>query len=155
MKKYSIALLLAFVSVITFGQKKKVIPGTDSLLASSQYVFKLQNVLPMNGRTIFVTGGFELRLNKDTLSSYLPYYGRAYIAPINPGDAGLNFISTDFNYSIFASAKDGWDISFKPKESRNINSMRLHVSSTGYASLSVSFNDRQPISYDGYISRLD
>ncbi|MBS1567683.1 MAG: DUF4251 domain-containing protein, partial [Bacteroidetes bacterium] len=67
---------------------------------------------------------------------------------------GIQFTTTSFEYTVTPRKKSGWDISIKPKENRDVVQMNLSISETGYASLQVTSNSRQAISYNGYITAV-
>lgn len=123
-----------------------------SLIESKQYVFKAQTALPSRGRTRPLNTEFDLRVSGDSLISYLPYFGRAYSAPINPSQGPLNFTSTDFDYKVSDRKKGGWDIDIRPKDVQDPRQMSLRVFDNGSASLTVTSNNRQPISFNGFIT---
>jgi hypothetical protein len=62
-------------------------------------VFVAQNVYPATGRNINLTTTYVIRLAADTVIADLPYFGRAYVAPMNPSDGGIHFTSTKFSYT--------------------------------------------------------
>ena len=99
-----------------------------------------------------VTGdNYSLRLSGDSLFSFLPYFGRAYSAPFPGTSGGYNFISTDFDYSAIQRKKGRWDILIRPKDVNDLREFFLTVSANGNASLKASSNNRQPITYNGYL----
>ncbi|MBO9151709.1 DUF4251 domain-containing protein [Chitinophaga sp. GCM10012297] len=123
------------------------------LIESRNYVFQVQAVLPMSGRTRQVTGdNYDVTVSKDTINSFLPYFGRAYSAPINPSQGGIQFISQQFEYDEKPGRNGGWDIVIKPKDVQDVQQFSLSVSDNGYASLQVTSTNRQPISYNGVIT---
>ncbi|MCC7401560.1 MAG: DUF4251 domain-containing protein [Chitinophagaceae bacterium] len=123
----------------------------NHLVHSGKYVFIAQYAIPMSGRTINLTPDNELIVSKDSLISYLPYFGRVYQAPMDPGESGTSFTSVKFNYKITKSKKDGWDIRMATKDQPDNYQLSLHISSAGYATLQVTNTFRQPISFNGYI----
>lgn len=123
------------------------------LISDRNYVFQAQSVFPMNGRTRQIGGeGYDLSVSKDTVNAYLPYFGRAYAAPIDPTKGGIQFISKDFEYTEQSGKKGGWEITIKPKDVRDVQQMYLTVSDDGYASLQVTNTNRQPISFNGIVT---
>lgn len=84
--------------------------------------------------------------------SFLPYMGRIYIPPVDPAEGPLRFTSTDFVYAEQLQKKGGWSISIKPKDVRTVREFMLNVSEDGYATLQVSSNDRQSVTFYGYIT---
>lgn len=128
--------------------------ATKKLVESQRYVFIPQSAMPLTGHVRQLTPDYSLVITKDTLDSYLPYFGRAYSAPINTTDGGIQFVSTSFEYTATPRKKSGWDISIKPKDAGDVQQMQLSVSETGYASLQVISTNRQAISFNGYITEV-
>jgi competence protein ComGC len=124
------------------------------LIDSQRYVFEAQTASPMSGRTKQLSFGYDLIVKKDTLESYLPYFGRAYTVPIGSGDGGINFKTADFEYTIKDAKKGGWDITIKTKTAQDVYRLTLSISKSGYATLQVSSNNRQAISFYGYIEEI-
>lgn len=118
---------------------------------AKKYTFVAQNAMPMRGRTIQLTSLHDLKITGDSVIAGLPYYGRAYSAPINPSDNGINFTSVSFDYKS-TYRKKRWEISIKPKDIQSVSEMNLIIYSNGRASLQVTSNNRQPISFNGVLS---
>jgi len=123
-----------------------------SLVDSQQYVFHAQTVNPMSGRQRFLTTDYTVIVSKDTIMTDLPYFGRAYSAPINPSDGGIRFTSTSFDYKVTPRKKGGWDITIQPKDARDVQLLILSIFDNGRADLRVNSINRQPISFNGYIT---
>jgi hypothetical protein len=123
----------------------------QKLVESKRFTFIARSASPMGGRFIQLTSLYDLKLSADTVKSDLPYYGRAYVAPLNPTESALRFTSTDFNYDIRERKKGGWDITITPKDAKDVRQMQMTVSENGYASLQVTSINRQPISFSGII----
>ncbi len=56
----------------------------QNLVNSKDFVFMAESASPMGGRTIYLTSAYSVWVSNDTLVIDLPYYGRAYSAPVNP-----------------------------------------------------------------------
>ena len=126
--------------------------GTADLINAQRYRFIAQTAIPMGGATRHLSGGdYDLTVSKDTVIAYLPYFGRAYSAPIGSGQGGIQFTSTKFDYVVTPTKKGGWDISIKPKDVQDVTQLNLSVSSAGYASLQVTSVNRQSISFNGEV----
>lgn len=149
---FLIALLVS--RQLVFAQK----PATEKELAiqtlvdNQQYVFYAESVSPMSGRQRFLTSDYTVEVSKDTVVSYLPFFGKAYAAPIGSTDGGIKFTSTNFEYKITPRKKGGWDINIKPKDVSDVQQLSLTVYKNGTAYLSVNSTNRQSISYNGHIS---
>lgn len=147
-----LTLAMTACSTAQSTQKSDASGKVAQWIENRKYVFEVQTVLPMSGRTLQMGGqGYDLVILEDTVRSWLPYFGRAFQAPMNPTDPPMQFVSTDFEYSQNTNKSGGWDIVIKPKDARDIQQMNLTVSQEGYASLQVLSNNRQPISYNGIV----
>ncbi len=125
-----------------------------NLISSKNYLFVARTALPMGGRAINLTSPYDLRISGDTVASDLPYFGRAFVAPINPSEGGIRFTSTDFNYSVRDRKKGGWEIAILPKDLKDVRQMLLTVSESGYGTLQIISNNRQQISYNGFMAEI-
>ena len=125
--------------------------GIETLIQTRHYIFVPQTVSPLRGGMRQLTSYYDLKVSKDTIISSLPFFGRAFTAPINSTEAGINFTSSTFDYSVSNRKKGGWLISIKPKDVNNVQQLMLSVSETGFATLQVTSNNRDPISFTGYV----
>jgi len=119
-------------------------------ILGKRYVFVPQSATPLQGSMRQLTAEYELKVLPDTINSFLPYFGRAYSAPIGASQSGISFTSTDFAYSITPRKKGGWDILIRPNKT-DVQKMYLSVSSNGSATLQVTSTNRQAISFYGNI----
>jgi len=127
-----------------------------ALIDAQNYVFEANYVIPQRGNSKSLTFGYDMVISKDTLTTYLPYYGQVTLAPTDATDGGIKLNTTNFSYEAKAAKKGGYEITIKPKDnfsqgSKDVRYMRLQVSATGYASLQVISNNRDPISFNGTI----
>lgn len=162
MKTRNILYKAAFFLLLTAGvlpqvQAQQVSTSTiskEALLERSilarQYTFHAQSAMPLGGRLIQLTTPYELTIKGDSLEVFLPYFGRAFVAPMDPTKSGIQFTSTDFEYTI-KEAKRGWNITITPNDVRDVRQLFLQVSESGMANLQVTSNNRQPISFNGRV----
>lgn len=147
--------LLSTTSMIAQDTKKQKQDEKEAaikaLVNAQRYSFEAQTALPLGMRGRQLTPGYELKVRKDTIEAYLPYFGRAYTATIGSNDGGIQFKTTDFKYTLTEAKKGGWNITIVPKNSGDTRQLTLYVSQAGYASLQVTSNNRQSISFNGYI----
>jgi hypothetical protein len=135
-----------------YAQNKTDDEATVSRIVTEQnFTFKAQTVMPTTGRTRQLTSNYDFTVAKDSVSSWLPYFGRAFQAPLDPSKGGIQFTSTDFDYST-GQRNDGWEITIKPKDTRDVQQVFLTVFKNGTATLRVSSISRQPISFGGFIT---
>lgn len=143
------AMVIAISSMPHAQQKETVIKNK---VEGRSYVFMAQSVSPMRGSMHQLTTEYDLRVSPDSIISWLPYFGRAFSAPVNASEGGIKFTSTNFNYTSVNRTKGGWDITIKPKDAADVNQLLLTVFASGSASLQVISNNREPITFNGYIS---
>lgn len=117
---------------------------------SRNFTFQAQSASPMRGGNINITMEYDVRITGDSVISYLPFYGRAYVAPMDPTDNPMRFTSTKFSYDS-KTQKNGYEIVIKPTDTKDVKQMRLSISENGYGTLSVTNLNRDPISFYGYI----
>ncbi|MDR2950851.1 MAG: DUF4251 domain-containing protein [Prevotella sp.] len=155
MKKFTIIILIATLGFSCKSgsslSKEETITSMTEKIESSSYTFIPQTALPTSGRSVNLNYSYSLKVSKDTISAYLPYFGRAYSAPISPDDNGIKFTSTDFEYSVSDKRKGMWDVNMMTKDTQRKFNLILRVGDTGYATLTVNENNRQPISFYGKI----
>ena len=125
-----------------------------SSIDAKTYNFIAQSASPLRGGLRQLTSTYDLRISKDTVVSNLPYFGRAFTAPINPSDGGLMFNSTSSQYSVKAGKKGRRDISFNTKQNSDTQHMTLTVFDNGFATLQVNSNNRDTITFNGYVSEI-
>ena len=147
-----ITSLLLFVLVTTAAaQDKKDESTIQQAVETKNFIFKASSATPQRGRIRQLTSEYDLIVRPDTIISFLPYFGRAFTAPINPSEGGIKFTSTDFAYSISKKKKSSWEIKITPKSVPDVTDLYLTVFDNGSASLRVSSINRTPISFNGYV----
>jgi hypothetical protein len=109
-------------------------------------------VSPMRGATRQLTSYYDITVSRDSLVSYLPYFGRAHVEPRDPTNIGFNFTSTKFEYTKTTTKKGGSDILIKPKDYTEVQNLSFRIFDNGSASLQVNSLNRDPISFQGYIT---
>jgi hypothetical protein len=129
-----------------------------AMLDARNYVFAANYVIPQRGSSRSLNYDYDVVVSKDTIKSYLPYFGQAHSAPIDPQDGGIKFTSTNFTYDVKQAKNGTYNITITPKEtqsetqgSKDVRYLRLSASTSGYASLQVISNNRDPISFNGTI----
>ena len=159
-------ILLSLFSVMLNGQDKKSrkekrekkeieFVKTDSLINSKVFVFKASKANSTGGGQIDLTTHIaELIINKDSVESYLPYFGRAYRASYG-GGSGIKFETVLTDYKVEKNSKKlNFIISFSAKTKDDNFQCSLSISYSGSATLSVNSNNRAFISYYGDIKSI-
>ena len=121
-------------------------------IETKTYTFVAEYAQPMRGGQKYLTSEYDLRVVKDSVIAFLPYFGRVYMdVPVYPTDDGVKFTSTKFDYTITPKKKGGWTITIKLNDVKRTSKLTLDVFTNGSASLQVISNTRDPISFSGYI----
>src|SRR5688572_1006534 len=145
-----VAALFIVLTSATHGQDLDA-AVVQKAVETKNFVFKAESASPQRGGFRQLTPEYELLVRPDTVVSFLPYFGRSYSAPVNPSDAGIKFTSMKYEYSVKNKKKNRWDITIKPGDVSDISDLNLTVFDNGRASLRVNSNNREAISFDGYI----
>lgn len=156
-------LFVLILSAVLIGCKTKVLTPEQQAKAdrytekieNREFTFHAMNASPQRGGSIPLTGTYYLEISGDTITAYLPYFGRSYIAPVNPRDIGVDFVSTKFSYDVNLKKNGVYEVTIVPQDLSKYElrglTMFLSLSNSGYGSLRLSFTNRQMISYYGNI----
>ncbi|HYQ57882.1 MAG TPA: DUF4251 domain-containing protein [Draconibacterium sp.] len=162
MKKIIIASILIFSIVAVNAQDKKLsrkerkaqrnamlTEQTTKLVDSKTWQFNADQMIPTGASSRNLTTPYNVVLKDGVVSSYLPYFGRAYTVDYGSTESPLTFDSPIEEYNIKDTKRDGYMIYFTANNKNDKIVFTLHVSSTGSASLSASSTNRQNISFNG------
>lgn len=159
-------MLFAVISFTVNAQTDKA--TTKRIVEAKNFTFIASTAMPMNsaeinsiltrmpgangGGNINLTGqNYDVRISQDSLVAYLPYYGRSFSAPMGRDDTGYKFTSTKFDFESKERKKGGWQISLNPKDTKESVRMSLTIGVNGYATLTINSNNKQSITYNGYL----
>jgi len=155
-------MVLAFINASTAQTSRQERKATEqaaikNMVDNNHFFFVANYAVPMTGGSKLLTSTYDLKVTKDSIIAYLPYYGQAYLAP-SPAetDGGIKFTTTNFSVTQKSGKKGGWEITIKPKDHditnwRDVQQMTLDISKDGYASLAVTSSNRDPISFEGNV----
>jgi hypothetical protein len=144
---YSILLLLIILAPIKGISQGSVKETVDS----KRFVFQAQSMTPLKGSMRTLTPGYTLKVSPDTITSDLPYAGRAFTAAYGSTDGGMKFKATDFDYTV-KKKKDGWTINIITKKVAGSPRVIISVFDNGNARIVISSSDRDSITYNGMIN---
>lgn len=150
---YMLLFALASFGIASAQDEKK--SEIYDLLQSKSFVFKAQTVIPAAGSSRHLTSDYDVRVTPESVVSYLPYFGRAYTAPLDPAKSGHDFTSKDYEYILKERRKGGWELTVKPRDVSDIRTMNFVVFSNGNATLQISSNSKQSISYSGAVANAN
>lgn len=154
-------ILASFLISFTLSQctssKKIVKLNSDeikNMIDSSQFIFVAERVTPMRGSSRYLTSSYSVTLKKDSLECYLPYFGRAFQAPIDPSKGGIQFTSTDFSYRANAKNERQWDVNIKPNDNSEVQQLNFSIFDNATANLNVVSTNRDPITFNGHVEKI-
>ena len=127
----------------------------EKMINDHSFIFVAERMDPLRGRSRILTSSYDVRVNNDSLVSYLPYFGRAYSAPIDPTNIGTQFTSTKFTYQINPAKNNQWRISIVPKDVQSIQELVFTIFDNGNTTLNVLSTSRDQISYTGYLKKVE
>jgi hypothetical protein len=161
--KYSRILLPIMVFTCLYGsaqtsadqEKQDKYAQLKRLIDSKKYHFHALSATSMKGRVRQLTTEYGLTLNNDSLNVDLPYFGRSYSADYAATDLSIQFNTSQFSYVADTTKKGGWEITIGPKNQPRANKIFMSVSASGYCTVQVTSNTRDPISYYGTINAFN
>jgi hypothetical protein len=148
------AIIVSFFSIGNLQAQETNEATLKTLLNSKTFIFKAQSAWPLQGTVVQLNPGFDVKVLGDSINTYLPYYGRSYSAGYNTNGGGISFTSSKFDYKLKEKEKGGWELVIKPNDAKEINQLIYSISTNGYATLQVTSNSRQAISFYGVIEKI-
>jgi len=125
-----------------------------ALIESGRYMFTVHSVQPSGSGTINVSAGYTLEAKDSIFIAQLPYFGRAYSASYG-GDGGIVFEASPEHLNITLNEKKRMvNVKFEIRGKNDKYDLYLSTGSSGYASLSINSQNRQPVTYSGIVSPL-
>lgn len=151
----SLLLFNSCGSTMSVAEKEKLATDVRAAVETGNFLFKATYAYPTGHRSIYLSPNFDVRVSSDKVGSYLPFFGRAYRAPMSPSEAGYRFTSTDFEYSFSQGSKSGqWDVVIKINDLNRPVTYRFDIWENGTARLNITDSDRQAISFQGELMPL-
>lgn len=83
-------ILLACGSSQTAAEKAQFAEEIENALEVPNFTFKATYAYPTGFKSIYLSPYYDVKVSEDTVRAYLPYYGRAYSASMDPREGGYN-----------------------------------------------------------------
>jgi len=153
---------LSLVIVSAFSQekteKKKKEEGKqenrrqiEMMINARDFIFEPRTAIPTGMRSVSLTGNRNyIKFQENLIDSYMPFFGQAYSGVAYSNDTGLSFKEKPEKFTVTKNRKT-FEISAVVKGESDVFRIFLIVGFDGNASLSISCNNRSPISYQGEI----
>ncbi|QDP85095.1 DUF4251 domain-containing protein [Chryseobacterium sp. SNU WT5] len=170
MKKLSniVTVFLSLILVVSCTTQSSMnSANVTALLQKAEFTFVAEHANPTNyevvnvmnslpsgsaSRMLNLDPGYTLEIKKEVLEVTLPYFGRMYRSNMDPQKNSYRFTSKDFTVTRSEGKKDSSIFTIKTEDQSNINSIIIEAYKNGKTYVSIDANDRQAISYDGYIT---
>ena len=108
---------------------------------------------PMRGRTVHVTSDYDVRIQNDSIFSYLPFFGRAYSVDYGGTESPMIF-EQPIEAFISTENKNGYSIEVHVRNRNDMLDFSFHVTESGSTTLTVNSVNRQSISYFGQLEKV-
>ena len=141
--------------------------AVESLLQKGEFTFVAERANPTNPEIVKVMAsipgnnsskmlnldsGYTIEIRKDELEVTLPYFGRMYTVNLDPSKNSYRFTTKDFTVDKKEGKKGSTVFTIVANDQQNIRNINMEVFKNGKTYVWIESNDRQSISYDGYIT---
>ena len=124
----------------------------NEIISNLDFKFSATYAFPQSYGSIYLSPYYDVAVSADTIKAYLPYYGRAYTAPMDSREGGIKFESTDFESEIKKGKKKGnWLVTIRTKDTSRPYALYFDLWDNGTGRLDVNDRDRQSISFQGTV----
>ncbi len=160
---YSLFIGLFFTSLAQESKKEAKIHKKETqyqelleVLKTKKYEFIGRRATAQRGTPIDLTTRTNyVRIHDDNANAEMPYFGRAYSGGYSNSDGGIKFNATMENYQFTQDDKKMKAmIKFKVKGEGDTYNCTFSMSSLDNVSLSILSNNKQGISYTGFLNPL-
>jgi hypothetical protein len=112
--------------------------------------FIAQFAHPMGGGSIHLTSEYTLDIEENNVTAFLPFFGRAYFVDYGSREGGIKF-SEEAQSFEWEKDRHGYRAMMEVKTPKDIYSLNFSVTTSGYATLDISSNNRQSIRFSGIV----
>ncbi|HET8803285.1 MAG TPA: DUF4251 domain-containing protein [Aequorivita sp.] len=153
----ALRIFSALIFLFVFGnaqaqdETEKKQSSLETLLNSQSFEFIANTAIPISGPTKNLVGSnYSITFSPEMVRSNMPFYGRAFSGMAYGRDKGMRFEGHPENYTVI-NAKNGYEVSAEVKGENDTYFISITTGNSGFATLSISSNDRGTISYQGEI----
>ena len=155
MKKLLFALIVAGAAVMTACSSqggRSTDPALEAAvkakIESGQYRVDVDRITPRKGRTFSLTTPYNIRISRDSIYSYLPYFGESY-SPVMGRQDGLIFDGPITGYKVTEGKRGAINVEFSARTFEDRYDYSLSVYPNGTSYLTVSPDRKSSVSFDG------
>ena len=157
MKYLIMGLLMSFLFVqCSTGNKLSTeeAANIEMLIKEHKFVFEAESIAPFRSPKKFLSSGYNVTVNRDTLSAELPFIGQSRMPAMDRDEAGTFFTTKNYNYKYEAGKRNNWFITLDVNDQKFTRQIIINVFSNGKASVDVYSNFRDPTNFSGYIRAI-
>lgn len=146
----AVMVLLVLPACSSLKTSPDIVNKVASKVDAKDYTVVVNMAHPMRMRPVFLTSEYDLKINGDSAIAYLPYFGVAHVAPMNPSEGGIRFSGPMTDYNVQQNKSKGqWDVRFKIRENQMLYNVLIRLYQNGKATIDVNPYDKDMISFDG------
>lgn len=158
-------IILQCISFNSFAQDKKSEKRekiaeqekmVKELLNSGAFGINVNRILPANGSSIHSNDGYFLKIKGDTISCYLPYFGKSRSPLIDPSNLRIEISNQKVKIKKSEMKKGGYSYKFTGNTDKTGEAFdfRITIYFSGSSTISVTPSLREFISYHGTITNI-
>ncbi len=146
-----LALVFASCAPLTKAQEAELQAKVKQAVEGKKFRIAVNYVNPIKFQSRALSSEYDFAIKADSAFSYLPYFGESYggSAAYDSNDGGIKFKEPMQEYKLSGNEKKGYEMSFRIKSPRDSYQIFLSVSTTGYASISITPTQSSQINYNG------
>ena len=129
-------------------KEKVVLNLIHEMLQDTTFVFNATDMMVRGGGNVSLGYDCDVQVNKEIVTSYLPFIGKAYNISTDIQNSGLDFTLPLQDY-YFQKKRSGFRAGFKVNNNLDLMNFTFYISKTGYTTLTVGSTRRQSISFYG------
>ncbi len=120
------------------------------LVESGTFAISFDRANPARGMSRTLSPDYEMKFENNRVTTYLPYFGRAYTAPMDPTKLAIELTDQEVSVEKEKDPKKGYSLTFSAKTQTNENiTFYLKITYSGMVTLSINSSARESISYLG------
>ena len=136
-------------------QRRQLKDHIEAVLNSGTFNFSPGTASAQGYRPVGISSEHNyVKFRPGIVESKLPFYGQTYGSIAFGGDEGISFSGFPDKFTI-TNNKKNFRINTLVNSDVNVYKLILTVRFNGKATLSVSSNNRSPMTYEGWISEVD
>jgi hypothetical protein len=133
-------------------QRQELQAAIETIVSSKTFNFRPGTASAQGFRPVGISSEHNyVKFRPDSIVSKLPFFGQTYGSMAFGGDEGLSFSGTADDFTV-TKKKKNIRVNALVKSEVNVYRLILTVRFNGKATLSVSSNNRSPVTFEGWIS---